>query len=101
MRCYWVSNMTDPRGILLLAAIAVCGLCIYGLHRLGLWLDDRGLLYYRKDKLREGAGGALFGLQEIIQPTVQHVIEAEDEQLQNVDDDEGDTRWSLNRHRPG
>ncbi len=41
-------------------------------------------------KLSSGVGGGLFALQEIIQPGVRHVVEAEDHQQEDEEDDEGE-----------
>jgi hypothetical protein len=48
----------------------------YGLHRLSIWAEDRGWIYYRKGHGRSwGAGRALQELQSLLQPSSRHVVE--------------------------
>ena len=55
--------------IVLISALPV----IYGLHRLGLYLESRDIIYYWHKK---PAGGSAYNpLQELVQPQVRHVIE--------------------------
>ena len=49
------------------------------LDRLGLWLEDRGWLFYKKKKPSSSALGSLVALQQFLEPGVQHVIRANDE----------------------
>jgi hypothetical protein len=59
----------------LLWAILV-GADIYLLHRLALWAEDRGWIYYRHKHASGGTlGTALLELQKILEPTKRHVIE--------------------------
>ena len=44
------------------------------LHRLALWLEERGHLYYLHKKPRSGAAGCFVALQRAIEPQIQHVI---------------------------
>jgi hypothetical protein len=44
------------------------------LDRLGLWLEDRGWLYYRKKKPTSSPMSAWVGLQQFIEPGVKHVV---------------------------
>lgn len=55
--------------IFLFAALPV----LYGLHRLGLYLESRDLIYYWHKK--PSGGSAYNPLQELVQPQVRHVIE--------------------------
>jgi hypothetical protein len=51
---------------------------LYGLHRLALHLEERGYLYYRHKKPEPGGHSTFLPLEEMIQPQVRNVIEAED-----------------------
>jgi hypothetical protein len=57
-----------------IVAAAVLGL--YALHRLGLWLEDRGYIYYwhKKPKGGGGAVGSFVAFQRMIEPQAEHVI---------------------------
>ena len=60
---------------------------LYGLHRLGLYLERRGLIYYWHKK---PTGGSIYcPLQEIYQPQIRHVIEVHEQRLGEEHDDEG------------
>ncbi len=50
-------------------------LALYGLHRLGLWMEDRGYIYYVRKKPTGSAAGSFVALQKIIEPQAQHVIQ--------------------------
>jgi hypothetical protein len=58
---------------------------IYGLHRLGLYLERRGLVHYWHSKPSGGAGYNPF--QEMVQPQKRHVIQVEEQQVR--EDGEG------------
>ena len=44
------------------------------LDRLGLWLEDRGWLFYRRKKPSSSPLSNLVSIQQIIEPGVQHVV---------------------------
>jgi hypothetical protein len=74
--------MTAPETALLLpawaaAVLAVLGLAalLFALDRLGLWLEDRGWLYYRRKKPRGGMSNLASVLYDVCDPPVKHVIE--------------------------
>jgi hypothetical protein len=46
------------------------------LDRLGLWLEDRGWLFYRNKKPSSSPLSALVAMQQFIEPGVQHVAHA-------------------------
>jgi hypothetical protein len=49
---------------------------LYGLHRLALWLESRGWLYYMHKKASpDSLGNAMLSLQQIVQPGAKHVLE--------------------------
>ena len=72
------------------------GAAIYGLHRLALWLEERGHLYYLHKKPSGSAAGCFVALQRTIEPQAHHVLLVRE----HVDFDEGeaagsDRPWSL------
>ena len=56
-------------------AIAVFLAGMFGLHRLAMWAEDRGYIYYLR---RRGSSGSLstafLEVQAIIEPKVRHVV---------------------------
>jgi hypothetical protein len=66
--------------------LIVCSGCVvggtaglYALHRLALWLEERGHLYYLNKKPKGSGIGSFVALQRAIEPQVQHVIHITDE----------------------
>lgn len=59
---------------------------LYGLHRLALALENRGLIDYLKKKPPSGGGAMFSPFQEIIQPEIRHVIEVQDERRYKRED---------------
>lgn len=58
-----------------LLAIAVAA-GVYGLHRLALWMEERGWIYYVHKKASPNAlGNAVLGVQQVLQPGAEHVLE--------------------------
>jgi hypothetical protein len=62
------------------------GAALWGLHRLGLWLDDRGWLFYRRSSRRGRWGRALAAA---FDPQVRRILEIQ-ERIQRQDDEDGD-----------
>jgi len=59
---------------LLWGIIVVGGL--YSLHRLALWAEGRGWVYYRKQQGSSGAlGNALLEAQTVLEPSKRHIFE--------------------------
>ena len=56
----------------LAAVIGLGGL--YALHRLALWMEERGYLYYLHKKPSHSAASCFVALQQVIEPKVEHVI---------------------------
>ncbi len=67
----------------LLWGMAILGglAALYGLHRLALWLEQRGHLYYLHKKPSGSAAGSFVALQKIIEPQSQHVLSIQEEAL--------------------
>jgi hypothetical protein len=60
---------------------------LYGLHRLGSWMEDRGWLYYRKKRGSSGTlGSAFLEVQSILEPGKRYVLE--EKRKEDVDDEE-------------
>jgi hypothetical protein len=62
---------------------------LYGLHRLGLWMESKNWIYYRR-RPRSGAGFVL-DIAAAVDPGARHVVEAREtraEQQANGDDDD-------------
>ena len=51
----------------------------YALHRLAIYLEDRGYIYYRRKRPAAGGSPSYCPFQEMIQPQIRHVIEVEDQ----------------------
>jgi len=68
---------------LLLALGAIPAL--FGLHRLCLWLESRGWLYYRKNRPSGSSMGAFLALQQYIEPQVKYVLEAKNKPIKKAD----------------
>jgi hypothetical protein len=62
-------------GWVLLIALGLGAL--YGLHRLGLWMEERGYIYYLHKKPKGGSAiGSLVAFQRAIEPRAEYVIQA-------------------------
>lgn len=69
--------------------LAVVG-ALYALHRLGLWMESRGWIYYRKKHGSSGAAGSAFlEVQSLFEPGAQHVLEVK-RNAGSEHDDSGD-----------
>ncbi len=53
---------------------------LYALHRLGLWMEAKGWIYYRKAKGGGAMAGILQDLEQHVRPQIRHVKEAKQEQ---------------------
>jgi hypothetical protein len=70
-------------------AVVGGGAALYGLHRLGLWLEQRGWLYYRHRKSGGSAAGCFIALQEFIEPPVRHVRQIKEEKRRPAEEEAG------------
>lgn len=73
-----------------LGGAAVIVAAAYGLHQLGLWLEERGYVYYWHKQSTASASRMWTPLQEIVEPQVTHVVEATEHHRADADDREGD-----------
>jgi hypothetical protein len=62
------------------------------LDRLGLWLEERGWLYYRKKKSSSSPLSSLVALQQLVEPGVEHVIHVGQQRRAEDADDEAKER---------
>ncbi len=67
----------------------VAAAAVYGLHRLALWAESRGWIYYKNKRRPPGLGLSMIG--QIYQPAIEHTVEEEQSTKQKADqDDSGD-----------
>jgi hypothetical protein len=56
--------------------LVICGpLVLYGFHRLGLWMEEQGYIYYLHKKPKGSAAGSFVALQKMIEPRAEYVIQ--------------------------
>ncbi len=73
-------------GLLLVGAVAA----LYALHRLGLWMEERGWIYYRRKRGGSGSlGTAFLEVQSMLEPSKKHILEISQKD-ESEDDDSGD-----------
>jgi hypothetical protein len=74
--------MRESVGIFMLLALLAI-VAVVAMDRLGLWMERRGWIYWRKRKPSGGGGGGMSGLltefQQLVEPEVRHVIEAREQ----------------------
>jgi hypothetical protein len=76
------------RWLLLLIPVLVI-VAGYGLHRLALWAEGRGWIYYKTKRAPAGAGSlAMLEVAQILEPEVQQVIEAVQSDREQADHEE-------------
>ncbi len=62
-------------------AIAATLIALYGLHRLALWMETKGWIYYlRKRASPDTMGAAFLELQRMVQPDARHILEIKQNQ---------------------
>ena len=63
------------------AWVAGIGLGLFLLDRLGLWMERRGWIYYRRSRgMSTRAGNAFLELHSMLEPEKKHVIELKQEE---------------------
>ena len=67
-------------------AIVAAAVGLYGLHRLCLWLEQRGLLFYIHKKPGSTAG-CFTALQQAIEPQTKHVLHVKEEKRQHSENE--------------
>jgi hypothetical protein len=81
-------------------AAAVVGL--YGLHRLALWAEDRGWIYYlRKQPSSTALGNAFLELHSLAEPDKKYVLEARRVQRKEEDDQGGPDHFGAEKPQQG
>jgi hypothetical protein len=71
---------------LIVIAIGVGGAAaLYGLHRLCLWLEARGWLYYLHKKPDSSPASCLVAFQQAIEPQTKHVLHLREQRRQRSD----------------
>ena len=50
---------------------------LYGLHRVALWMEDRGYIYYLNKKPKSSPLGSLIAFQRAIEPRAHYIVQAE------------------------
>ena len=74
--------------VVLWGVALVVGLC--GLHRLALWMESRGWIFYLKTRASSGAlGSAFLEIQSIAQPEKKYVLEMRQDERAERDDEGG------------
>ena len=65
-------------------AIVIAAIVLYGFHRVALWMERKGWIFYRDRKPSPGSlGNALLEVQKLIEPPKTNILEvrlAEDEE---------------------
>jgi hypothetical protein len=58
--------------------VIILGLgALYGLHRLALWMEDRGYIYYLHETPKSSSLGSLIAFQRAIEPCAHYVVQAD------------------------
>ena len=69
----------DLGHVLLWSLILVGGpVVLYRFHRLCLWLEDRGWLYY-KHKMPSSPASSFVDFQQVLEPPTQHILQVKEE----------------------
>jgi hypothetical protein len=78
-------------GQVLIGGLLVVGAAagLYGLHRLGLWLEERGWLYYRHRSPTSTMAGCFVALQQALEPPTRYVIVARETRRHTAEEPPG------------
>ncbi|MBP1632277.1 MAG: hypothetical protein H6Q11_565 [Acidobacteria bacterium] len=72
-----------------LLRMALAASVLFGLHRLALWAEGRGWIYYREHRAPAGAVGlAVLEVTSLLDPAVEHVVEEARDARARVEQDE-------------
>lgn len=71
---------------------------VYALDQLGLWMEAKGWLYYRK-KRRTGSASGIFTGGDVFDPGTRHLETALEEHVLEDEDDGDDDRKRKSRDR--
>ena len=82
--------MTLLGSMLIASALIEAIALVYGAHRLGLYMENRGLIYYWHKKPQGGAARMWVPLQEAVEPQIRNVIEAEEQSHKRIEDEQGE-----------
>jgi hypothetical protein len=69
-----------------IAAAAGAAVGLFGADRLFLWMESRGWIYWRRKRGSGGCARVLTGVQEFVEPQVQHVIQDQEERRCTIDE---------------
>lgn len=73
------------RPVLIVLAILGAAAMAYGAHRLLLWMEHRGWVYYRSKGTGSMGASAMFSLNEVFQPAARTaVVEREEQQVRGL-----------------
>ena len=62
-------------GLIIISIVAA----LYRFHRLGLWLEKRGWLFYKHRKPTSGAASCFVALQQVLEPPIKHVLHVKEQ----------------------
>jgi hypothetical protein len=86
----WALGLVWP-GLGLAGTGAAALLVLWGLHRLLLWAEGRGWIYYRKKRGSHGGLGATAEFLNMYYPSRKHIQEvARESEWKREEDDDGD-----------
>ncbi len=77
-------------GHVLLWSLLIVGgpAALYGFHRLCLWLENHGWLYYLHKKPTSSPASSFVVLQQVLEPPTQHVHQVKEEKRHQAEEDE-------------
>lgn len=74
----------------LILYLVLAAAALYGLHRLALWMEDRGWIYWTKKRASStSVGTAFLEIQKLLEPSKQHLVDVKNE-TREEDDDSGE-----------
>jgi hypothetical protein len=78
-------------GHVLLWSLLIVGgpAALYGFHRLCLWLEKRGWLYYKHKKPTSSPASSFVALQQFLEPPTQHVLHVKEEKRHQAVEEAG------------